>query len=154
MTDGRAEVKELVQTLYQLAEQSGVTGVVDQQSGIAKEWDFRAHEATLSAVSTKLAAFEGVLSAIFAAYIQQDLEVVSIYPTKFSPSNVMDQLDAIEKILMLQLPPLAASQLKKKAFDLIFGLDDSIEVEGARIQFDSFADDQAQSVNGAEENQD
>jgi hypothetical protein len=95
-----------------------------------------------------------VLSAIFAAYIQQDLEVVSIYPTKFSPSNVMDQLDAIEKILMLQLPPLAASQLKKKAFDLIFGLDDSIEVEGARMQFDSFADDQAQSVNGAEENQD
>jgi hypothetical protein len=141
MTDGRAEATALVQTIYQLAEQSGVTGVVNQQSGVAKEWDFHAHESILQTIADDCAAFEVMIAELFGLFIDRDFTLVAEYPKRFTPGNVEAQVAVIQSILDMQLPSAAAAQLKLKAFNLLTNNDDTQDTEAARIAFTQEAED-------------
>lgn len=87
MTDGRAEAAEIVTSLYQLAQQSGVTGVQNQQSGTAKQWDFVAQSSVLNQTARMCERLEKWIAMVFGKYTGKTVDVSVTYPTDFAPKS-------------------------------------------------------------------
>jgi hypothetical protein len=87
MTDGRAEAADIVKSLYQLAQQSGVTGVTDQQSGVAKQWDFVAQSSVLNQTARMCERLEKWIGVMFSKYTGKAVEISVTYPSDFAPKS-------------------------------------------------------------------
>ena len=118
----RESGEQIRMSLFQIAEQSGVTGVQNQQSGIAKEWDFFAHESVLQRTAAMAKKFQNDVFNLFNKYLTGDdnyLYVVE-YKESYSPLNELVELEKIEKYLDLSPAAKGASMAKFKAFQLLF----------------------------------
>jgi len=102
--DLRNEVNELIQTIYQLAEQKGVTGVANQ-SGLAKEWDFRALSSTLDRVADFAELVDKKIIDTFQKWTGTDYEYTVQYNRDYQPSSVQEVVEAAESYIALGVSP-------------------------------------------------
>jgi len=110
-----ANQEQIRKDLYSIAEQNGVVGVQNSESGIAKSYDFFAHESTLKKTSSIATTLEDNIAEIFKLYTGEKFEYNVIYPTDFQPMGLDREIDRIEKILKLPgLDPLFKSSIQKK----------------------------------------
>ena len=105
-----ANGKELMESLYRLAQQHGVTGVTDE-SGIAKAWDFQAHEAVLKQSVDMAEWVEEQLSWLFGLYTGETFEYTVEYQRSFQPFNKIREVETYIKILSI---PNIAEAIKDK----------------------------------------
>jgi hypothetical protein len=106
--------------IYNEAGQLGVYAVKGQQSGIAKEWDFRSEEQVLKNVSTASSKFEDDAAKLFGLYINANVEVDSKYPEDFSPQYFDQRVEILLNILK-ELPPSAlADAIWQEIASIIF----------------------------------
>lgn len=85
--------------IYQEAGQLGVYAVKGQQSGIAKEWDFRSEEQVLKNVSTASSKFEESVAVLFGLYINTTVTIESKYPEDFSPQYFDQRIEMLLNII-------------------------------------------------------
>ena len=127
----RESGEQIRMSLFQIAEQNGVTGVQNQQSGIAKEWDFFAHESVLQRTAAMAEKFQDSVMDIFNLYLSGDDDYFySIeYKDSYSPLNEMVELEKIEKYIDLSPAAKGAAMARFKAFQLLFpnATDEEIE---------------------------
>ena len=81
-----ANCERLKEEIYKQAGQQGVIGIKSEQSGLAKEWDFRAEESVLRKTATVAEKTEWKISELFSAYSGQDAALTLVYPSRFSPT--------------------------------------------------------------------
>ena len=86
------------------AKQSGVIGVIEAKSGIAKEWDFRAEEQILKATAEAGEETEEKIAKIFGLYIGSEIPYEVEYQHSFDPAA--DDNDIASALLILkEMPP-------------------------------------------------
>jgi len=108
--------EKLREDLFRIAGQNGVVGVQDSKSGIAKQWDFLAHEIVLKKTSKIATWTEEQIIALFQAYTGETFEYRVIYPSDFQPQDHIIMLDTIQATIDMGLPPKAHAQLKESAY--------------------------------------
>ena len=125
----------LREDLFRIAGQNGVVGVEKQQSGIAKQWDFIAHEMVLQATSRLAEWLEYRIMDIFKLYTNEEFEYHVMYPTDFQPTAAAQILEDIDKVMLMDIPELAKLTLAEKAFKLITLGDDEGKTEEVLKEF-------------------
>jgi hypothetical protein len=107
--------------LFLIAEQQGVVGIESSESGIAKAFDFFAHEDTLRRTSYVAMDLEYRISEFFKYYTEDNFEYQIIYPTDFAPMGLDREIDRLDKIL--RMPGLNKTfkyRLQEKLARLVF----------------------------------
>lgn len=96
--------------IYKEAEQMGVVAIIKEQSGVAKEWDFRGEESVLKETSNAANKFEQEVAYLFGLYINKpDLRLESKYPEDFSPQYYGQRINELLNILK-EIPPKVLSE--------------------------------------------
>lgn len=89
------------QDMYMIAEQNGVTGV-KLESGVSKEWDFRAHESVLKQTAAAAVELEEKICDLLGAYMGTEYDTDPQYPKQYSPSYSSERtkfaLDAVDRV--------------------------------------------------------
>lgn len=103
----REEVNDLIQSLVTLAEQKGVVGVQSSQSGVAKEWDFRALSSTLDKVADFAEEIEKKIVDLFFAWNgEKGKYTYNVqYNRDYQPDSEKDVLSLVQDYLDLQPAP-------------------------------------------------
>jgi len=86
--------KRLIDEIFTFAGQNGikVAGKVIAESGISKEWDFRAEETLLKETATAAAALEVKVAELFGLYVNQTIDYEPGYPEHYSPTYTQDRV--------------------------------------------------------------
>ena len=108
------------EAIFRIAEQNGVTGVKAQASGVSKQWDFFAHESILGYTSSMATSLEKQISEIFKLYTQDEFDYMVLYPTKFAPNNITEEIKNYEAYLSLGMPPKAEALAREKITRILF----------------------------------
>ena len=132
--------------LYKLAGQNGVTGVVKQESGIAKEWDFRSESTVLTKTSRISEDAELKVIEIFKLYTGEEFDYTVKYPDEFQPSNDTQAIVDSQALLDMGMPQKASSLIKKQNFKAwaVDKYDEDI-IDDAADEFDDMEHDSFQS---------
>jgi hypothetical protein len=101
LIDNCQRLKEEIQNQ---AKQKGVIGIKEAESGIAKEWDFRAEEAVLCQTANACERVELALSVIFGAYINSAVSYTVDYPKEYSPLADGNRINTLLTLLK-EAPP-------------------------------------------------
>jgi hypothetical protein len=91
------------------AKQTGVIGVVESKSGIAKEWDFRAEESVLKETAEAGEDVEEKLAGVFGLYTGSPIEYEVEYPHSFNPTADLDKINTRLTVLK-EYPPEAVKK--------------------------------------------
>ena len=121
------EIDMLVEGIYRMAERASVTGVQQQTSGIAKEWDNLARIQSISSFSKVCQDAEHKIASIFGAYIGKDLDATITYSQDFGIVDKTAELNAITAALDLAIGGKFDTEVKKKATRVVLKeLDDDV----------------------------
>lgn len=110
-----SNTKDLVDALFQMAEQSGVKGVQSASSGVAIQWDFYSTESQLKKTAYTATKLEDDIHDLFVAYTGEDLEYVVQYPCEFQPGDAKTTVTMYKDVLSMS-PPIA---LKNKVWEKV-----------------------------------
>jgi hypothetical protein len=129
MMDGLVKNSDrLIEAVYRNAKQKGVIVVVEQ-SGIAKQWDFRGEEAVLKRTATAGQKLEMTIANLFMRYTKTNFEFVVVYPKEYSPSYQQDMIASTLDI-MREMPPKAlANKLWSRLGSQLFPEDEELHEE-------------------------
>jgi len=117
--------------MYKLAEQSGVTAVKSEASGVAEAYKFYGHETVLQKASALAKKVDYAIFDLFCLYTGETLDYEADFPTDFAPGNITIEVDTLDKYLKLALPPLANALALQKWTRLILSDQDPEDLEAA-----------------------
>ena len=119
--------EQIRKDLFLIAEQAGVVGVQNAESGISKAYDFFAHEDTLKRTSYLATTLEVNISKIFQLYTGEYFVYTVDYPMDFAPMGLDREIARIDTVFkMPDLNRLLKYRLQEKLAKLLFA-DDSRE---------------------------
>lgn len=127
---------QLRDDLFAMANQKGVIGVRSAKSGLALEWEFKAEELILQHVSQFSEVMEDKVMELFALWTGDDFVYNAQYPNTFKPSSNVQDVDLVDKALIMGLPPKAAMILKKMVFKTLVKKESPEDMKEALEQFD------------------
>lgn len=109
------EIKNIVQEIYRMADRANVTGVQEQTSGVAKEWDNQSINQTIADFAKNIEEFEEGIMTLFGLYIKKELEYNSTYNDDYGVVDISAELDKVSKALMLSIGGKFDVEVKKIA---------------------------------------
>jgi hypothetical protein len=112
----------LTEAIYRNARQKGVIALVEQ-SGIAKQWDFRGEESVLKRTATAAKGLEMKIAELFGKFIKTTFEYTVEYPKNYSPSFQKDLVSETLEIIKEQPPEPLAKRLWLRVAKQLFGED-------------------------------
>jgi hypothetical protein len=129
-----ANQDQIRKDIYTIAEQLGVIAVLNSESGIAKSYDFFAHENTLKRTASIATYIEYKMVELFKLYTVDDFVYTVIYKTDYSPTGLDREIDRIDKILKItDLNKTLAGKLQEKLANLVL-VDEDVTVVQEVIQ--------------------
>ena len=135
------EVKFIVEEIYRMAERANVTGVQEQNSGVAKEWDNQGLFQSITEFAKNLEEAEEKIAFVFGKYINKDLKFNSTYNYEYGINDAIDLISEITEVLNINVSPTFAKEIKKKLVRaLLKDLDDDV-VNKILGEIDTQADD-------------
>ncbi len=135
------EVKFMVEEIYRMAERANVTGVQEQNSGVAKEWDNQGLFQSIAEFAKNLEEAEEKIAFVFGKYINKDLKFNSTYNYEYGINDAIDLISEITEVLNINVSPTFAKEIKKKLVRaLLKDLDDDV-VNKILGEIDTQADD-------------
>jgi hypothetical protein len=118
LVDNQEQIRK---DLFLIAEQAGVIGVENSESGISKAYDFFAHEDTLKRTSIIATDMEYKISDLFKLYTGEEYDYTVDYPHDFAPMGLDREIDRFDKIFkMPDINPLLKSRLQEKLARVLF----------------------------------
>lgn len=128
--------------MYKLAEQSGVTAVKSEASGVAEAYKFYGHETVLQKMSGLAKAVDYAIFDLFCMYTDETPLYEADYPVDFAPGNISVEVDTLDKYLKQDLPPKAKSLALQKWTRLILSDQDPDELEEAIEEIEATAEEE------------
>lgn len=132
--------------MYKLAEQSGVTAVKSEASGVSEAYRFFGHESVLQKVSAMAKALDMAIYDLFCLYTSETGVYEADYPTDFAPGNIQVEVDTLDKYLKQDLPPKAKSLALQKWTRLILSDQDPVALDAAIEEIDGAYDEPEASI--------
>lgn len=128
----------LKESIYVCARQKGVVALVEQ-SGIAKQWDFRGEESVLKRTALASYNLEMSVKKLFELFTKTSFEYTVQYPKQFSPSYqkdlILETLDIIKeqppKPLEIELWKRLAQQVFPENQQLVLNMEEAYAVSEA-----------------------
>ena len=117
-----AYAQSIHESMLELAEQHGVTGVQKQLSGEAKAWDFQANNEVLKALSMLCKAVEIWIAKTFALYMGQPGSLDSYdpaYKEDFAPRGEGEDLKMLQAGLDDNISPKTNVAIKQRMVSII-----------------------------------
>ena len=111
---------ELRKELFMLAQQNGVTGVEVSQSGVAKQWDFVAQEATLRDTTQMATILLRDVANLFKKYTGEEFHVSADYPYDFQPNDRQREMTILADYHDLVRSPKGRAFAEEKATRVVF----------------------------------
>jgi hypothetical protein len=112
---------DLRDDFFRIAKQNGVVGVETSESGIAKEWDFRAEESLLKGTVQACMHAEMKIADLFKLYTNEQFIYNAQYPHTFAPASTMDELKVLGEYMFLDGVPIEGKrQALIKASRIVF----------------------------------
>jgi len=139
---------EIRSSLFQIAEQNGVTAV-KEQSGIAKEWDFQAHGFVLKETARISEEAERWISETFKLYTNETFVYTVEYRSDFQPRATLGQIQIFQGILDAVVPPKASAIAKKEMVLSAFHNKPIDELQEALDEIDAEATDAIEAKKNA-----
>ena len=119
---------KLKNDMFTIAEQLGVIAVMNSESGIAKNYDFFAHESTLKRTSYIATDLESKMAKLFMRYTNDSFVYTVIYKMDFSPMGLDREIDRISKVLGTKdINKVFASKIQEKLAKLVL-VDEDVDV--------------------------
>jgi hypothetical protein len=119
------------------AQQNGITGLKESQSGLAKQWDFETKAVVLKDTATAAQELEYKIIALVEKYLNTSFGYVANYPTNFEPNTetirMADMLNIADK---LPGTPLFIEAMKELARVMWKNDPDKVEEIIAKIEAD------------------
>jgi len=139
--------EKLRDDLFRIAGQKGVIAIEKKESGIAKQWDFIAHETSLKKTSMIASTLEHKIIEIFKLYTPNEpFEYIVEYPDSFAPENDAQELEDFDKLLLMELPAKATLLIKRMAFETkVEKKKDDPKVMEAIEEFEKIGEDQSRT---------
>ena len=144
LTNLVANQEQIRKDLYLIAEQAGVVGIQNSESGIAKSYDFFAHEDTLKRTSSIATTLEMKIAELFMLYTKESFVYLVDYPFDFSPMGLDRDIGRIDTIY--KIPELTSTfkfKLQSKLARLVFA-DDTRETLNEVLESIDEAEDKAE----------
>lgn len=144
LTNLVANQEQIRKDLYLIAEQAGVVGIQNSESGIAKSYDFFAHEDTLKRTSSIATTLEMKIAELFMLYTKESFVYLVDYPFDFSPMGLDRDITRISTIY--EIPELTTTfkyKLQEKLARLVFA-DDTRETMNEVIESIHEAEEKAE----------
>lgn len=91
----RKERYDLIQEIYRMAQLSLVTGVKEEKSGAAKEWDYNSTNQVLADFASSCRNVELKLATIFEKWTNTEINYTCVYNNDFGIIDVMSKLNEI-----------------------------------------------------------
>lgn len=130
--------------IFTIAEQNGVTGITDQ-SGIAKQWDFFAHESVLKKTSSMAVDIEERIIELFKGYTGEVFVYTVEYKTDFQPNDALKEIEQYERYLDLQPVSLGRALAMGAVARLVFRDQAQEKVKAIADQEEREANDEKKS---------
>lgn len=111
----RAERADLIQEIYRMSVLECVTGVQDQKSGLAKQWDFEQTNQVLGDFAKNCEGADTEIGELFGLWAGQAINYTAKYSDDFGIIDVIDALNAVTAALDLQIGGKFNTEVKKKA---------------------------------------
>lgn len=128
--DARDDANSLVETIFQLFGQSGITGVKEAKSGVALEWEFKAQESKLKDTSMLTQRLDDWIQETYSKYTGDSIKGQARFPLDFQPSNVSGMVQDIDKFILMNPDNQEMNaSLVLDAFKAMKSGDDSPETE-------------------------
>ena len=141
-----SNLKELREDMFTIAAQNGVTAtVINQESGIAKQWDFQAHESVLKKGSKIATEIEMEILDIVNLYTGKTEIYTPMYPKDFQPNNISEVLDNADKYIILNPGVEGEKAAKKKASKAYLQDQDEETVTKVLEDIDNTSQDEVES---------
>lgn len=102
-----ANEEQIRKDLFTIAEQAGVVGVENLQSGVSKAYDFYGHEETLKRTSYIATEIEEKIAEMFMLYTKETFVYTVLYPMDFQPMGLDREIARIDTVL--KMPGLNAT---------------------------------------------
>ena len=142
---------EIREAIFQIAEQSGVTGVKSAKSGIAIQWDFFAHETVLKKTSALATSLEERIANLFMLYTKENFVYTVAYPDSFQPNDKLAEIKLYEEYLTIDLPPRARALAKEKITRFVLADEDEDILDQAVKEIYDMMEDEINSDRGDED---
>lgn len=110
-----SEIRMMIEEIYRMAERANVTGVQEQNSGLAKEWDHQSLHQTIAEFAKNLEEAEEKIAWLFGKYINMDLDYNAKYSDDYGVVDVSAELDKVTKALALAIGGQFDKEVKKQA---------------------------------------
>lgn len=132
--------------MYKLAEQSGVTAVKSESSGVAEAYKFYGHETVLQKMSALAKAVDKAIFDLFCLYTKETPDYEADYPVDFAPGNISVEVDTLDKYLKQDLPPKAKALALQKWTRLILSDQDPDDLQEAIDEIEEANEDTEDST--------
>lgn len=113
------EIDMMIAEIYRMAERSNVTGVQEQTSGIAKEWDNMARMQTLAEFAKNCETAEQTIAELFCLYLNTELGININYSDDFGVVDAVAELSKITGALTLSVGGKFDAEVKKQLARLV-----------------------------------
>lgn len=121
------ELAMMIQEIYRMAALSNVTGVQEQTSGVAKEWDNQSTHQTIAEFAKNLEEVEEKIGLIFGLYVNKTLNFIVNYNDEYGVVDVSAKLDEVTKALALAIGGKFNIEVKKQAARIVLkDVDDDV----------------------------
>lgn len=115
-----SHIDRLIQEIYRMAVLSFVTGVKEQSSGVAKQWDYEKTNQVLADFANNCEKCERDIADIFGLWVNQQLEYTVKYPDDFGISDIIQALEEAAEALSLNIGGEFNRQVKRKIASIYF----------------------------------
>lgn len=137
------ELEMLVAEIYRMSERANVTGVQEQTSGVAKEWDNMARMQTLAEFAKNCETAEQTIAELFCLYLNTELGININYSDDFGVVDTAAELNKITASLALAVGGKFDAEVKKQLTRLVLqDLDDEL-IDEVIADIDKHAEDSA-----------
>ena len=127
-----ASIDKATDDLYKLAEQSGVTAVRTESSGVSEAFKFFGHETVLRKISNLSRRLEEAIAHLFSIFTGENLdEYTADYPVDFAPGSITSEVDMMDKYLKMDPPKKAYAMALEKVTRLVLSDQDQKKLEEA-----------------------
>lgn len=124
-----ANNKELIDSIYKISENNGVTAIKQATSGIAESYKFYSQNSQLIKTANFCEEFEKRLASLFSKYVNQDVNLIIKYTKDYSPTINRDSIDNTIKLLSLELPIEVKNEIKSNLINQVLSYMDKNELD-------------------------
>lgn len=138
------ERETLIKQIFQQAKLAGVSGQVEQKTGVAKAWDFQATDTVLSNYARDLEKVERLTAELFGKWINAKVKIKISYPEDFGVVDVDEDINKHERLTDQGMPPEVIKASKKQLVRNYFADMEPDEVQALVNAVENMADDEIQ----------